>query len=120
MNWRTLMREGETHANLPKIPKINPTRPLEEGFEDIGDVLDEVKTPTPGQQPTQKSGGEEPASSIKVDSSVWYHLPGKPEVGACRVTSLNDLGWHMVQVVENGEWAWVHQCLITRVQIGNG
>ncbi len=114
------MRGGETHKNLPKIPKINPTRPLERGFEDIGDALDEVKTPSPGQRLTQKSGGEEPASSIKVDSLVWYRLPGKPEVGPCRVTSLNDLGWHMVQILGNGKWTWVHQCLIRRVQNGKG
>ncbi len=49
MNWRSLMRGGETQKNLPKIPKINPTRPLKVGFEDIGDVLDEVKATTPGQ-----------------------------------------------------------------------
>ena len=115
MNWRTLMKGGETHKNLPKIPKITPNRPLEGGFEDIGDVLDDVKTPSPGQQLTQKSGGEEPANSIKVGSCLWYRLPGKPEVGPCRVTSLNDLGWHMVQIQENGEWTWVHHCLITRV-----
>ncbi|MCH8041730.1 MAG: hypothetical protein IH977_15510 [Nitrospinae bacterium] len=120
MNWRTLMKGGEATKNLPKIPKITPNRSLEGGFEDIGEVLDEVKTPSPGQQPTQKSGGEEPASAIKVDSSVWYHLPGKPEVGPCQVTSLNDLGWSMVQIVENGKWVWVHRSLIARVQIGNG
>lgn len=57
MNWRTLMKGGETHKNLPKIPNITPKRPLEGGFEDIGDVL-EVKTPTPGQPLTQKSGGD--------------------------------------------------------------
>ncbi len=116
MNWRTLMKGGETAETIPKIPKINPTRPLERGFEDIGDALDEVKTPSPGQQLTQKSGGEEPANTIKVDSLVWYRLPGKPEVGPCRVTSLNDLGWHMVQIVENGKWAWVHRGHVTRVE----
>jgi len=116
MNWRTLMRGGETHKNLPKIPNITPKRPLEGGFEDIGDVLDEVKTPSPGQELTQKSGGEEPANSIKVGSCLWYRLPGKPEVGPCQVTSLNDLGWHMVQIQENGEWAWVNRSFVTRVE----
>ena len=74
MNWRTLMKGGETAETIPKIPKINPTRPLEGVFEDIGEVLDEVKAPSPGQQPTQKSGGEDPANSIKVGSRVWYRL----------------------------------------------
>ena len=115
MNWRTLMKEGETHTNIPKIPKINPTRPLEGGFEEIGDDLDEVKTHTPGRHLTQESGGKAPANSIKVGSCLWYRLPGKPEVGPCQVTSLNDLGWHMVQIQENGKWAWVHRGVITRV-----
>jgi len=111
MNWRTLMKEGETHTNIPKIPKINPTRPLEGGFEDIGEVLDEVKAPTPGQQPTQKSGGKAPVNSIKVGSCVWYCVPGYPKKGPCRVTLLDE-GWHMVQIVENEELVWIHQCLI--------
>ncbi len=50
---------------------------------------------------------------------IWYCIPGYPEKGPCRVTLLDE-GWHMVQIVDNGELAWVHQCLITRVQMGNG
>jgi len=68
------------------------------------------------KRPKEEPGKEEPANSIKVGSCLWYRLPGKPEVGPCQVTSLNDLGWHMVQIVENGKWAWVHRSLLTRVQ----
>jgi len=84
---------------------------------------EQVRRLCPKQPPPEAKGAlgkEELGTPITVGSSVFYRLPGKPEVGPCRVTSLNDLGWHMVQIVENGKWAWIHQCLITRVQIGKG
>ena len=56
------------------------------------------------------------APACLVGTQVWYQIPGSPEKGPCRVTSLNDLGWNMVKIVENGKWVWVHRSLITRVQ----
>ena len=63
--------------------------------------------------PTIQPAGEERDNKIKVGSTVWYTLPGKPEVGPCRVTSQGDGGWHLV---ENGDWTWVHLSLITKME----
>ncbi len=85
----------------------------------LAKAADKVRRAEPTEakkRPKEEPGKEEPANSIKVGSCLWYRLPGKPEVGPCQVTSLNDLGWHMVQIVENGDLAWIHQDLITRVQ----
>ena len=73
----------------------------------------------PSHEAKSALGKEELGTPITVGSSVFYRLPGKPEVGPCRVTLLDE-GWHLAQIVENGKWVWVHRCLITRVQIGNG
>jgi len=72
------------------------------------------------KQPTPKAksapGKAESDTPITVGFSVWYRLPGQPEKGPCQVTSLNDLGWNLVQLEENGKWAWIHQSLVTKVK----
>ena len=101
MNWRTLMKGGETVEKIPNILKITPKRPHERGFEEI----------EKGAEPPAKSSL--PAFRIVPGVKVFY------ETGPCTV-NLVDEAWNMVQVDENGKLVWLHRSLITRVQIGNG
>ena len=99
MNWRTLMKGGETPKTIPKIPKITPKRSLEGGFEDIGDVLEGDGYPC---RPLL------PASRIVPGSKVFY------ETGPCTVKVIDE-NWNMVQVDENRKLVWILRELITRV-----
>ena len=69
----------------------------------------EVSDSRPQTQPTLPD-----APTCLVGSKVWYQKPGQPETGPCTVILLNGQ-WNVIQK-KRGEWAWVQQCLITRVQ----
>ena len=99
MNWRTLMKGGETAENLPNILKITPNRPHERGFEDIENIEEGVEPPARSCLP---------ASQIVPGAKVFY------ETGPCTV-KLVDEDWNMVQVDENGKLVWILRDLITRV-----
>lgn len=84
----------------------------------LAKAADKVRRAEPTEakkRPKEEPGKEEPANPIRIGSLVWYRIPGDPEKGPCRVTLLDE-GWNMVQIVENGEWAWVNRSFVTRVE----